>query len=239
MLTGILRDLRAVLPSFVNNRIVNKTGYIGEGIAPDSRPGTRENPGRRGRHGQPKQWERKGHHLQNVPDWKHGQSWQNENLASHGQRESREHRERRRQRERQLHRVRMAREGLTAVSLWRWLGRTVTATDRVLCHRELLRLETLGLLIRQAGRSGRRTTYVKLTESGEAIARQLLAQENDTADEPFAVEDLPLLPLDWPPGCLPNFQTQATAHREADAPPSSPAVPQAAGEAVSDDVAPQ
>ena len=84
------------------------------------------------------------------------------------------------------------------MNLWRWLGRTVTGSDRVLCHRELLRLEAAGFLKRYAGRSGRRTTHVKLTTNGLRVARRLLAQQNDTADEPFDVEDIPMLPLDWP-----------------------------------------
>jgi len=107
---------------------------------------------------------------------------------------------RRGQRERHLRNVRAAREGLASVNLWRWLGRSPSGVDRVLCHRELLRLESMGLLTRKSGRSGRRTTHVKLTPIGQRIARKLLANQNATdADETTIVEDFPLLPLDWSP----------------------------------------
>jgi len=97
-----------------------------------------------------------------------------------------------------LRRIREALDGLAAVNLWRWLGRTPSGVDRVLCHRELLRLEAAGLLKRQAGRSGRRTTHVRLTATGRQVARELLAQQDAVAaDETFDVEDFPLLPLDW------------------------------------------
>jgi len=110
---------------------------------------------------------------------------------------------RRRQRERQLQRARAAREGLAVVNLWRWLGRSPSGSDRVLVHRDLLRLEAMGLLTRQAGRSGRRTTHVKLTAPGHQLARRLLAEQNalaadDADDDSFAIEDFSMLPLDWP-----------------------------------------
>jgi len=102
------------------------------------------------------------------------------------------------QRERAFQRIRAAREGLASVNLWRWLGHTPSGVDRVLCHRELLRLEAAGLLKRQAGRSGRRTTHVKLTTLGQQVARQLLAQQGaDVTDETFEIGDMPMLPLDW------------------------------------------
>lgn len=108
-------------------------------------------------------------------------------------------RTRRWQRDRESRRARAARAGLVVVNLWRWLGRSPSGSDRVLVHRDLLRLEAMGLLKRQADRSGRRTTHVKLTAPGHQIARRLLAQQDALADdEAFDVEDFSMLPLDWP-----------------------------------------
>jgi len=102
-------------------------------------------------------------------------------------------------RERELRRLRAAREGLAVVNLWRWLQRTPRASDRVLVHRELLRLEAMGLLKRQAGRSGRRTSHVKLTVPGQRIARRLLAdQDAIDAEDALAFDDFQLPPLEWP-----------------------------------------
>jgi len=119
-------------------------------------------------------------------------------------------------------RIRAAKEGLAAVNLWRWLGRTPSNVDHVLCHRDLLRLEKAGLLKRQAGRSGRRTTHVKLTTTGHQIARRLLAEQdalaNETDGEAFDIDDFPMLPLDWP------MEAQAEPG-EPTAPASSPVNP--------------
>ena len=177
IVVGILRDLRGILHGFVNRRAVNNSWHMGKGSAPGSRPAGH---GRRGR---------------NKPCGQKGQRGKGERRRQHGQHGQRESRS---QRERQLQQVRAAWDGLARVNLWRWLGRTVTGSDRVLCHRELLRLEAAGFLKRYTGRSGRRTTHVKLTTNGLRVARRLLAQQNDTADEPFDVEDIPMLPLDWP-----------------------------------------
>ena len=161
ILTGVLRDLRGILRSFINSRDVNNSA-TGEDV---SRPCRRD-------------------------------------------------------RERQFRRVRAAREGLAELNLWRWLGRTPSNVDRVLCHRELLRLESMGLLKRQAGRSGRRTTHVKLTAPGLRAARRLLAEQNALAaeaDELFD-GDLPMQPFDWP--LEPQADTTAPASSPLNPPPA-------------------
>ena len=97
-----------------------------------------------------------------------------------------------------------AQAGLVPMRLANLLGHAPTPGERVRFHREYARLEAMGLLKRHAGQSGRRTTHVKLTASGQKIACQLLAQQDTVADEPFDIEELPLLPLDWsPPACAP------------------------------------
>jgi len=118
--------------------------------------------------------------------------------------------------------------GLTAVNLWSWLRRTPSNADRVNGHRELLRLEASGLLIRQPGPSGRRTTHVRLTETGWQTARHLLAEQNalDNDAEPFDIEDIPMLPLDWPMEAQaePGEPDEPTRPGESTTPPSSPTI---------------
>jgi len=192
ILMGVLRDLRAVMTCFVNSHNVNKTRHDSGESGTVSRPAGRVHRGRLRQCGQD------GSRGQTGVRGKDGVRGKTD---AHGQDERLE---RRSWRERQVRRVRAAREGLAPVNLWRWLGRAVTGSDRVLCHRELLRLEAAGLLKRYAGQSGRRTTHVELTANGQKIASQLLAQQDadaidaTAADETFDFEDTLLLPLDWP-----------------------------------------
>jgi len=99
-------------------------------------------------------------------------------------------------------RIRHAREGLVPMDLADWIGRAPTNSECVLFHREYARLEDLGLIQRHNLHGGRRTSHLKLTEGGRALAERLLAEElgmdghaDGQAIDWSAVE---LLPIDLP-----------------------------------------
>ena len=66
----------------------------------------------------------------------------------------------------------------------RWLGRKPTRAERRTLSRELARLEEKGCLVRHGSR--RRTTHVRLTDAGTALARMIL-EAGDDADGPIFV----------------------------------------------------
>jgi hypothetical protein len=97
--------------------------------------------------------------------------------------------------------VTRARAGLVPVNLAGWLGRMPTASERVLFHREYLRLEGMGLLERVNIHGGRRTTHLRLTAAGVRVAQQLLDEEHhdDGGDcEPIDLETVEFLPIVLP-----------------------------------------
>jgi len=80
-----------------------------------------------------------------------------------------------------------------------WIGHAPSNSERVLYHREYLRLEGLGLLERHNVRGGRRTSHLRLTRTGRWVAEGLLAEENAVvADEPLNTDELDLMPLEMP-----------------------------------------
>lgn len=96
-------------------------------------------------------------------------------------------------------RTRLARErGLVPMNLAGWLGRTPTNSDRVLYHREYVRLEAIGLIERHNLRGGRRTTHVRLTPAGERLAQDLALEEDQEPAEALDLDSLALEPIDLP-----------------------------------------
>jgi DNA-binding HxlR family transcriptional regulator len=73
--------------------------------------------------------------------------------------------------------VARARRGLVRPNVDSWLGRTPTASERVLFSRDYRRLEAMGLLERVNERNGRRTTHLRLTEAGRRLAERLLSPD--------------------------------------------------------------
>jgi hypothetical protein len=73
----------------------------------------------------------------------------------------------------------------------RWLGRRPTVTERRALSRALARLEDKGCLVRSGGQ--RRTTHVRLTRAGTALARMVLERVDDDGEPMF-------VPIDWPNG---------------------------------------
>jgi hypothetical protein len=73
--------------------------------------------------------------------------------------------------------VRNAQAGVVPLDLHGWLGRSPTASEFVLFHREYVRLEGMGLIQRVNLVGGRRTTHLKLTAAGERAAAGLLAED--------------------------------------------------------------
>ncbi len=70
-----------------------------------------------------------------------------------------------------------ARDGLIPLSLADWIGHMPTQNERVLYCRAYASLEAKGLAERVSLYGARRTTHLKLTEQGEALARKLLAAD--------------------------------------------------------------
>jgi hypothetical protein len=74
-------------------------------------------------------------------------------------------------------RIHQAREGLVPMALENWIGHMPSNSEHVLYHREYLRLEDMGMLVRCNLSGGRRTTHLKLTPAGTRAAERLLAEE--------------------------------------------------------------
>ena len=98
--------------------------------------------------------------------------------------------------------VRDAQTGLVPMNLAGWLGHVPSNSECVLCHREYLRLEGMGLLERHNQRGGRRTSHLRLTPAGRWVAEGLLAEESpvatDEAVEPLNIADLDMSSLVGP-----------------------------------------
>jgi len=95
--------------------------------------------------------------------------------------------------------ARNAQNGLVPMNLPGWLGRAPTNSDHVLCHRECLRLEGMGLIQRVALTGGRRTTHLRLTPAGWRTAEALLAEEcGPEADDDIDWENVEFEPIEWP-----------------------------------------
>jgi hypothetical protein len=77
--------------------------------------------------------------------------------------------------------VRNAQAGVVACRAAAWLGRGLSAADRVCNSRAYAALKAKGLVApisdKPSGRS--KTTYLRLTEAGEALARKLLDEESN------------------------------------------------------------
>lgn len=90
--------------------------------------------------------------------------------------------------------VRDAQAGLVPMNLAGWLGHVPSNSECVLCHREYMRLEGMGLLERHNLRGGRRTSHLRLTPAGRWVAESLLAEETsiatDERPEPFDIDNL-------------------------------------------------
>ena len=95
--------------------------------------------------------------------------------------------------------VRDAQAGLVPMDLAGWLGHVPSNSECVLCHREYLRLEGMGLLERHNQRGGRRTSHLRLTPAGRWVAEGLLAEEStvaiDETVEPLDIADLDMSSL--------------------------------------------
>jgi hypothetical protein len=96
--------------------------------------------------------------------------------------------------------VRDAQAGLVPMNLADWLGHVPSNSDCVLCHREYLRLEGMGLLERHNQRGGRRTSHLRLTPAGRWVAEALLGEESpaENAGEKFNIDDLDMSSLVGP-----------------------------------------
>ena len=70
----------------------------------------------------------------------------------------------------------------------RWLGRAPTRAERRTLSRELARLEDKGCVVRSGSR--RRTTHVKLTDAGKALARMILETADDEDGPMFVPVEL-------------------------------------------------
>ena len=70
----------------------------------------------------------------------------------------------------------------------RWLGRRPTRSERRTLSRELARLEEKGCLVRHGSRW--RTTHVRLTDAGTALARMVLEAGDDTGGPMFVPVEL-------------------------------------------------
>ncbi len=81
------------------------------------------------------------------------------------------------------------------VDLEAWLGHPPTNSERVIYHRESVRLEALGLVERHSLRGGRRTTHVRLTPAGRRLARELAEEESAEPVEPIDLESVTFEPF--------------------------------------------
>lgn len=79
--------------------------------------------------------------------------------------------------------VRNAQSGLVPMNLAGWIGHTPSNSECVLYHREYLRLEGMGLLVRCNFYGGRRTSHLKLTTAGRIVAERLLAEEGRPSED--------------------------------------------------------
>ena len=70
----------------------------------------------------------------------------------------------------------------------RWLGRKPARAERRTLSRELARLEEEGCLVRHGSR--RRTTHVRLTDAGTALAQMILEAGDDTDGPMFVPVEL-------------------------------------------------
>ena len=73
-----------------------------------------------------------------------------------------------------------AKDGLVPMDVASWLGHEPTNSDRVLVHRDIVRLEDMGLLARCNVYGGRRATHIRLTDAGQGMAETLLDEECST-----------------------------------------------------------
>ncbi|MFM9966031.1 MAG: hypothetical protein ACKV2Q_33030 [Planctomycetaceae bacterium] len=77
-------------------------------------------------------------------------------------------------------RISDARQGLVAMNAADWLGHALTSSESVMLCRAYKRLETLGLLERcNLGGYSERTSHLRLTEAGEASAREIQQPDRD------------------------------------------------------------
>ncbi|MBI1367151.1 MAG: hypothetical protein GC162_00705 [Planctomycetes bacterium] len=100
-------------------------------------------------------------------------------------------------------RLAAARAGLVPIDLLGWLGREPTNSERVLFHREYIRLEDMGLIERcnlHGSRGRRRTTHLRLTPAGRRVAEDWMADAEpaDESDPPLDLDALVFLPIEWP-----------------------------------------
>ena len=89
-------------------------------------------------------------------------------------------------------RVQRADAGIVPMNLAEWLDGTPTPSDRVLFHREYARLESMGLLERCNFHGGKRTSHLKLTAAGRALAQRLQDEESEQSVETHEASD-----IDW------------------------------------------
>jgi hypothetical protein len=101
--------------------------------------------------------------------------------------------------------VRRARDGLVPMNLAGWIGHAPSDSERVLFHREHLRLEGMGLIERHNLHGGRRTTHLRLTPAGRRLAEELLAEDTAELDadveddgERLDLEEWDFSDVDWP-----------------------------------------
>lgn len=96
-------------------------------------------------------------------------------------------------------RTRMAREhGLVPMNLAGWIGHPPTNSERVIYHRQCVRLEAMGLIERHNLHGGRRTTHIRLTPAGERLARELVLDEALEPAEGFDLDAMEIEPLYLP-----------------------------------------
>ena len=98
-------------------------------------------------------------------------------------------------------RIRLAREGLVPMNLAGWIGREPTNSERVLFHREYVRLEGMGLIDRVSRWGGRRTTHIRLTPLGREMAEQVLREQQEELDALLAA----LGPIELPDEGAPPY----------------------------------
>ena len=95
--------------------------------------------------------------------------------------------------------VRNAQAGLVPMNLPGWLGRAPTNSERVLYHREYLRLEGMGLIQRVSLTGGRRTTHLRLTPAGRRMAEALWTEEyGPAAEEDIDWSNVEFAPIELP-----------------------------------------
>jgi hypothetical protein len=109
----------------------------------------------------------------------------------------------RQQRGRHRLRIAQAQAGLVPIDLAGWLEREPTNSERVLFHREYLRLEDSGLIERCNLHGGRRTTHLRLTAAGRELAEDLLQglddeHEVEGGDALIDLDTVVFLPIEMP-----------------------------------------